>query len=132
MQFCGKNYCFSKFLFSFDIKLQPHRVVRKKSKQRIFLSWLLLTFFVAGQVIVYSHQHHTSGPAVTKASHQSSRQTISEKCQLCDAMHFNHMALMPQVYAQAEQVSYHLFATGCYDFVSISLILSTGRAPPVS
>ena len=134
MQFCGKNYWFCKFLFSFDTKLQPHRVVRKKSKQRIFLSWLLLIFFVAGQVIVYSHQHqhHTIGSAITKASHQSSRQTISEKCQLCDAMHFNHMALMPQVCAQAEQVSYHLFAVECYGFVSLSLILSSGRAPPVS
>jgi hypothetical protein len=132
MQFCGKNYWFCKFLFNFGIKLQSHCVVRKKSKQRIFLSWLLLIFFAAGQVIVYSHQHHTSGSAATKASHRSSHQTVSEKCQLCDAMHFNHMALMPQVYAQAGQVSYHLFAVECYGFVSLSLILSPGRAPPVS
>jgi hypothetical protein len=107
-------------------------VVRKRSKQRIFLSWLLLTFFAAGQVIVYSHQHHTHVALSTKTSHQSSGQTVSDTCPLCDAMHFNHMALTAQVYAQADQVSYHLFATGCYDFVSISLILSTGRGPPVS
>jgi hypothetical protein len=131
MQFCGKLYCFCKFLFSFALKLQPPCVVRKKSKQRIFLSWLLLTFFAAGQVIVYSHQHHNVAPSA-KTAHQSSRQTISDVCPLCDAMHFNHMALTSQVYAQSDQVSYHLFAVGCYDFVSISLILSPGRAPPVS
>jgi hypothetical protein len=107
-------------------------VVRKKSKQRIFVSWLLLTFFAAGQVIVYSHQHHTNVAPLTKTAHQSSKQTISDTCPLCDAMHFNHMALTSQVSAKADQVSYHLFVARCYEFVSISLILSPGRAPPVS
>jgi len=107
-------------------------VVRKKSKQRIFLSWLLLTFFAAGQVIIYSHQHHTHAAPLTKTSHHSSRQTISDTCPLCDAMHFNHMALTPQVCAQADLVSHSFFAAHCYAFVSISLILSGGRAPPIS
>jgi hypothetical protein len=107
-------------------------VVKKKNKQRIFLSWLLLTFFAAGQVIVYSHQHHISGLVTTRAAHQSSHQTISDKCQLCDAMHANHIVLTSQVYALNAPVNYHFFLPGCYDFVSISLILSPGRAPPVS
>jgi hypothetical protein len=108
-------------------------VVRKKSKQQIFLSRLLLIIFAAGQVIVYSHQHHANVASITnKAAHQSSRQQISENCQLCDAMHHSQVVLSSQVYVQTTPASFQLFTAGCYDFVSISLILSPGRAPPVS
>jgi hypothetical protein len=131
MQFCGNNYWFYQFLFIFGLNYF-HDVVSKKSKQRIFLSWMLLTFFAAGQFIVYSHHHHNSGPAVTKAAQRSSHQTVSEKCQLCDAMNANHMMLNSNVYSSAPLLSYHLFTAGRYSFVSISLILSSDRGPPVS
>jgi len=107
-------------------------VVRKKSKQRIFLSRLLLIVFAAGQIIVYSHQHNTNAAFITKAAHQSSRQHISEKCQLCDAMHHNQVVLGSQAFAPAAAASFQLFTVGSYAFVSVSLILSPGRAPPVS
>jgi hypothetical protein len=107
-------------------------VVRKKSIQRIFLSWLLLTIFATGQVIVYSHHHHTHAVPLTNTSDHSSGQTISDICPLCDAMHFNYMELTPQMCAQAAQLSYGHFTARCYDFISISLILSGGRAPPIS
>jgi hypothetical protein len=133
MQFCGKLYCFCKFLFSFDLNYNPLCVVRKKSKQRIFLSRLLLIIFAAGQVIGYSHQHRTNVASITnKAAHQSSQQHISEKCQLCDAMHHNQVVLSSQVYAQTTPANFQFFTAACYDFVSISLIHSHGRAPPVS
>ncbi|MGP8216386.1 MAG: hypothetical protein ACLQQ4_12525 [Bacteroidia bacterium] len=107
-------------------------MVRKKIKQRIFLSWLLLTFFVAGQVVVYSHHHHTHAAPLTQTSHSSSGQTISDTCPLCDAMNYNHMEITPQVCAQAAPLSYARFTSRSYSFISISLILSCGRAPPIS
>jgi len=107
-------------------------VVIKKSKQQNFLSRLLLIIFAAGQIIVYSHQHNTNDAFITKAAHQSSRQHISEKCQLCDAMYHNQVVLGSQVYAPAATASFQLFTVGSHAFVSISLILSPGRAPPVS
>jgi len=132
MQFCGKTCCFCKFFFSFDIKYNPVAWLEKKSKQRIFLSRLLLIVFAAGQVIVYSHQHHTTVSLLTKAAHQSSRQQISDKCQLCDAMHHAQMVLSSPVYAPSAPADFQLLNTGRYSFVSLSLILSPGRAPPVS
>ena len=135
------NYLICMILTVFDIEIscrgwiikliRPKYVGRKKSKQRIFLSWLLLTFFAAGQVIVYSH-HHYNITLSAKTAHQPSRQTISDTCPLCDAMHFNYMVLTSQVHAPAEQAGYDHFTARCYDFVSISLILSGGRAPPIS
>jgi hypothetical protein len=108
-------------------------VVRKKSKQRIFLSRLLLIVFAAGQIIVYSHQHNTNVASIAnKATHQSSRQHVSDRCQLCDAMHHNQVVLGSQAFAPAAAASFQLFTVGSYAFVSISLILSPGRAPPVS
>jgi hypothetical protein len=107
-------------------------VVLKRGKQRIFVSRLLLIVFAVGQVVVYSHQHHTTAQLITKAAQQSSRQHLTDRCQLCDAMHHNQMVLSSLVYAQATPADFQVFTPGCYDFVSLSLILSPGRAPPVS
>jgi len=107
-------------------------VVKRRSRLRIVLSWLLLTFFATGQVIVYAHQHNTHIAPSAQKSQQYPRQTVSETCPFCDAMHFNYMALTTQVYVQATAPSYVLFSARSYTFTSISLILAGGRAPPVS
>jgi uncharacterized membrane protein len=105
----------------------------KKNRLHIVFAWLLLVCFVAGQYMVYSHQH-TLIKGITKHSHVAQgQQTVKEKCLLCDAMHHtdalvvsNTLFLIPLV------TSAHVFKPGDYDFVSIALILSAGRAPPVA
>jgi hypothetical protein len=103
----------------------------KKSKYHIICSWLLLICFITGQAALYAHQHGVNTP-VSKSAHQSSRQTVTEKCQLCDAMHFNSMVLNQQVYVKPVVLNSYIFIPGSYNFVSLSLILYSGRAPPLS
>ena len=103
-----------------------------KKRLHIVFAWLLLLGFVVGQYAVYSHQHALI-KGITKHSHiASDRQTVKEKCLLCDAMQHtdavvvtNNLFLIPLV------PSTHVFKQGDYDFVSIALILAAGRAPPV-
>jgi uncharacterized membrane protein len=103
----------------------------KKGKYNIFYSWLLLSFFVAGQVTVFSHQHKVN-TIVHKAHYPAGRQIITEKCQLCDAMHSNSMAINTHAEVTYLALSNYDYKSVTYQFVSLSLILSTGRAPPVS
>jgi hypothetical protein len=86
---------------------------------------------MAGQVILYSHQHNYKTDIISPFSH-SSKTTISEHCQLCDAMHFNQMMLMHQVYFEPANSYLFIFVSSTYNFKSISLILASGRAPPIS
>ncbi|AYL98212.1 hypothetical protein [Mucilaginibacter celer] len=104
-----------------------------KKRLHIVFAWLLLLSFVVGQYAVYSHQHALI-KGITKHSHiAADRQTIKEKCLLCDAMHHadavvltNKLFLIPLV------PSTHVFKQGDYNFVSLALILAAGRAPPVA
>lgn len=106
----------------------------KKSKYHIFYAWLLLIFFVAGQFAVYGHQHKGNKATSHLIRHQTSpsQHTVSEKCQLCDAMHHNTMVVNAHYYIAPIVVSHYNYKAVTYTFVSLSLILSTGRAPPIS
>lgn len=85
--------------------------------------------------MVYAHQHYINKKAHSVTCHSaksSSQLTITEKCALCDSMHHVSMEM-------ANHVSYHsidsadfIFKTFEYDFISIALILSPGRAPPIA
>jgi hypothetical protein len=103
----------------------------KRNKYHILCARLLLLIFVAGQAILYGHQHNTNF-VISKIQGSKHRQTVSEKCQLCDAMHFNSATLNHQIHFQAALTSTSLFIPGTYDFISLSLILSAGRSPPLS
>jgi hypothetical protein len=106
----------------------------KRSKYHIICSWILLTCFVAGQFMVYAHQHN-GAKGISKTygiSKNIPEQTIKEKCYLCDAMHHNVMVTATQVYFNAITVARHVFKNVEYSFTSIQLILSSGRAPPAS
>jgi hypothetical protein len=106
----------------------------KKNKANIFFSWLLLVCFVAGQYVVYTHQHKIiAGNAVqTKdVSKNQSRTIVQEKCSLCDAMHHTTAVIKEYTYFSPNIVTMHFYTVYNYDFVSIALILSSGRAPPV-
>jgi len=89
----------------------------------------VLFCFAAGQVMVYAHQH-----LVKYKTHQTvqNQTTVSEKCQICDAMHHSSMTLPDHHYIIPNVSSDHVYKQGKYDFISVSLILSAGRSPPVS
>ncbi|MGZ3777257.1 MAG: hypothetical protein ACXVI9_06600 [Mucilaginibacter sp.] len=100
----------------------------KKGKRHIFYAFTLLICFAAGQWAVYAHQHKTRAH-VTRAAHST---VLTEKCQLCDAMHHNSMIQHSPTVFNAKVVTDHVYKQCTYDFVSIALILSAGRAPPIS
>jgi hypothetical protein len=106
----------------------------KTSKYHIIHSWILLICFVAGQYMVYAHQHNlTIGASKTYSiSKNLSQQTVKEKCYLCDAMHHNFMVMAAHIYFNPVTIAGHVFKSVPYSFKSIQLILSSGRAPPIS
>jgi hypothetical protein len=105
----------------------------KRRKYHIIFSRILLICFVAGQYMVYAHQHKV----VKSIGHSSfipkniRQQTVSEKCYLCDVMHHNAMVTNVQVYLNPVTVAGHVFKNITYRFTSVRLIPSCGRAPPL-
>jgi hypothetical protein len=93
-------------------------------------SRLLLIIFIAGQIVLYGHQHSSNGWRVK--AHSASQQTITEKCQLCDAMHLKHSVLHQQVHVAPVQTATPIYIHFAYDFISLVLVRSAGRSPPVS
>ena len=104
----------------------------KKNKVNIIYSWLLLICFIAGQYMVYTHQHHLLKGISKSASVSNThpQQTVKEKCDMCDAMHHNFAVIGHALYATPQPVVLHVFKACNYDFVSFSLVLAAGRAPP--
>jgi hypothetical protein len=105
----------------------------KTSKYHIICSRILLICFIAGQYMVYAHQHNiinNTGKAYN-ISKNIPQQTVKEKCYLCDVMHHNIMVITSQVYVNPVMVAGHVFKKAEYSFTSIHLILSGGRAPPL-
>jgi hypothetical protein len=103
--------------------------ILKRAKYHIIYSLIVLLSFTAGQVMVFAHQH-----LIKYHTHQTSQdqQTVTEKCQLCDAMHHNSMTFTEYQYFTPVVSSVHFYTPGQYDFISIALILSAGRSPPLS
>jgi hypothetical protein len=98
----------------------------KKRNYPIFYARLLLIFFAAGQSALYFHQHK-----FTFAKAPVHGQTLTEKCRLCDAMHHQTMALAAVATDMPGISGHYDYTIVTYTFVSLSLILSTGRAPPL-
>lgn len=105
----------------------------KKNKLNIIYSWLLLICFIAGQYMVYTHQHQLIKGISKTASvtNNHPQQTMKEKCDMCDAMHHNFAVIDNPLYAIPQQAVMRVFKPCDYNFVSISLVLAAGRAPPV-
>ena len=101
----------------------------RRAKLHFIYTWIVLFCFAAGQVMVYAHQHMAKYKTHQTAQNQT---TISEKCQVCDAMHHTSMTLTDNHYFVPNVSSDHVYKQGKYDFISVSLILSAGRSPPVS
>ncbi|HWZ13606.1 MAG TPA: hypothetical protein VNW95_00105 [Mucilaginibacter sp.] len=104
----------------------------KRSKYHIACSWILLTCFVAGQYMIYAHQHNITANTFPKysISKNLSQPTVTDKCTLCDAMHHNVMVKAAPAYFADVKTTRYIFKSCEYNFTSISLILSGGRAPP--
>jgi hypothetical protein len=104
----------------------------KRRKYHILFSWILLVCFSAGQYMVYAHQHKSPGAAkkVHGVAKNTSRQTVKERCDLCDVMHHNAMLASYQVHFDPVAISRHVFQSIGYHFTSMQLILAAGRAPP--
>lgn len=123
-------YTFLFYIFAKSVKLR----VLKKGKYHIICSWILLVCFIAGQYMVYTHQHkvakNTCKPAFVAKN--IPQQTVAEKCYLCDVMHHNVMVNTQKVYFNPAIGAIHVFKSVAYNFTSIQLILSGGRAPPTS
>jgi hypothetical protein len=103
----------------------------KSVKLHIIFSWILLLCFVAGQYMVYAHQHHAKIHAVV-VNKKPFPPTVKERCDLCDAMH--HNVMLPGVQPQLPVIysmSYFHFVASEQGFVPIGLVLASGRAPPV-
>ena len=82
--------------------------------------------------MVYAHQHNVvsnTGKAYN-ISKNIPQQTVKEKCYLCDVMHHHVMVTISQVYFNPVVVASHIFKKTEYNFTSIQLTLSGGRAPP--
>jgi len=84
--------------------------------------------------MVYAHQHKLiQGTEQTHSvKHQQPKQTLTEKCQLCDAMHHNSMVITSHASFTPVVVTGYVYKSPEYNFTSLSLILSGGRAPPLA
>lgn len=104
----------------------------KVNKYHIIRSWVLLICFITGQYMVYAHQHKLiQGAKQTyTVNKQQPKQTLTEKCQLCDAMHHNSMVINNQANFTPVAVASYVYKSPVYNFTSLALILSGGRAPP--
>jgi len=104
----------------------------KTNKYHIISSWILLVCFIAGQYMVFSHQHNNAKCVFQthNISKNITQPTVKEKCYLCDVMNHNTMVVAAQVYLNPVAVAGHVFENVKYSFTSIQLILSGGRAPP--
>jgi hypothetical protein len=104
----------------------------KATKRHIIYAWIIMFCFTAGQWAMYAHYHKVSKAVSHILAHSHAKTTLSEKCQLCDAMHNTKMVQGDHNFAMPVVAAMHFYKPGNYDFVSIGLILSSGRAPPVA
>lgn len=104
----------------------------KTRKYHIVYSWILLICFVAGQYMVYSHQHNIDG--TTGKNHRLSKnltqQTVKEKCSLCDVMHHTAMVKPGLLMFKPFNVTHSVYISRQYKFANIPLIFSSDRGPP--
>lgn len=85
--------------------------------------------------MVYAHTHYAVAGS-TKSAYQNSnhqpKQTVTETCRLCDAMHHNTMAVDAQVFFEPVVAASYFYKAVNHHFISIALILSAGRSPPMA
>jgi len=105
----------------------------KSTKNHIIHSWILLICLIAGQYMVYVHQHRLIKPGSGYAvSPYHLKQIVSEKCQLCDAMHHTTMVIDSNAFFATVGITDCIYISPVYNFPGTALIRSGGRAPPAT
>ena len=80
--------------------------------------------------MVFAHQHSVLGNVITAG--KSGITVLKEKCDICDTMHYTYALLTQHVYfTPAIAVTFH-YQYEKTDVKLIQLIISSGRAPPIS
>jgi hypothetical protein len=104
----------------------------KRVKNHIRFAWVVLICFVAGQTMVYSHQHytHVKASAFKAVKIPQPVQTVTETCNLCDMMHHTHMAIFGTTTINPTVSICETVYSNQHDYKGIALILSAGRSPP--
>ncbi|WP_462267095.1 hypothetical protein [Mucilaginibacter sp.] len=103
----------------------------KRAKLHIVVAQILLLCFVAGQFLIYAHQHHAKAHVV-EVQKKPFTSVVKERCDLCDAMH--HTVMLPGTTPHLPSLfssAYRHFVANEFHFTPIGLILASGRAPPV-
>jgi hypothetical protein len=104
----------------------------KNRLRHIAYSWIVLICFALGQITAFSHQHLADfklRPVAVK--HDTSGQTVKEKCYVCDAMHHTDMAIFADAAPLLLVAEADTRYTRQHDYKGIALILSADRGPPV-
>ena len=79
--------------------------------------------------MVFAHQHKTGN--IIRHSSSTAREIVKEKCAFCDVMQHNSMTLGDNDMPGSDFNVSPVFYPPTYQFKSLSIILSYGRAPPV-
>lgn len=110
----------------------PKAGILNKRKAHLILSWLLLLFFVAGQIIVFAHQHHTKSNTLIVHSHNAAKQqVVYEKCNLCDQMYHAPINLVQLLnYSHLVSPVVRLYIPAHHFYKGNSLIHADGLSPP--
>jgi hypothetical protein len=104
----------------------------KDRLRHITYSWVVLICFAVGQVTAFSHQHLTDIKSRTAtAKHDTSGQTVKEKCYVCDTMHHTSMAIFTDAVPALHFTIIDTQYKRQHDYKGIALILSADRGPPV-
>lgn len=105
-----------------------------KRKNLIRFAWIILICFIAGQTMVYSHQHYTHAGKISASTLKTPKpvQTVSESCNICDMMHHTHMAIFSSDSINPPVTLCETIYNNQHDYVGIALILSAGRSPPMA
>lgn len=95
-------------------------------------TWILLVCFIAGQLMVFAHQHPDPAGSAKfyNLSKTAGHQIVKEKCYMCDVMHHNAMMASYQVHLNPVPFIAHSFTVYEYKFSAVKLISAGGRAPP--
>jgi hypothetical protein len=105
-----------------------------KRKAHSILSWLLLLFFAAGQVVVFAHQHHSKYKTLIVDAHHPAdqHQIVQEKCTFCDQMHHAPIYLVDIAdFSQLVIPAVRLYIAAQHHYKANSLVHADGLSPPV-
>lgn len=113
--------------------MHRQKSILNKRKAHILLSRLLLLFFVAGQIVVYAHQHHAKYNTIIVDAYGKTDQHASfqEKCNVCDQMHNAPLSLVQTPLYRIVLISVvYLYYSPQHHYQANALVHADGLSPP--